>query len=448
MQWQDKAPVNGREFTAYDIEYSFHRLLGKGSGFTKPSPYVSMDNYVNIDTVTATDKYTVIFKLNQPSLEQFRYLVNEIYYAAIVPREVIQQYGDMQNWKNVVGTAAFILKDYVSGSSFTTTKNPNYWGYDEVFPQNRLPYFDEVRVLIIPDDATAMAALRSGKIDVMDKISWQQADSLKKTAPYLLFGTRPNNGWGIFLHVDAKPFNDIRVRQAMQKAIDIKTIAETYYGGNANSDPPGVWTQEEYSIPFSQWPAEVKAGYTYDPQAAKKLLSDAGYPSGFKFTMLIASNADTDLYQIVKSYFLEVGINMDMQAIEATSFEAVTRSDKHIAQAYQLVWWNSPPQQLINQRKSTHYTYRHHINSPEYDALWQKVNTAVSDEEQTKLIRQMFDIATPQQWTVNLPPFYNYVFWQPWLKRYNGETPSADGILGAMAARLWVDQGLKRSSGY
>jgi peptide/nickel transport system substrate-binding protein len=448
IHWQDKAPMNGREFTAYDIQYSFNRLLGKGSGFTKPSPYVSMDNYMLIDTVTATDKYTVVFKLTTPSLEQFRYLVNPIGYAAIVPQEVIQQYGDMQNWKNAVGTGPFILRDYVSGSSITTTRNSNYWGYDEVYPKNQLPYFDGVKVLIVPDSATALAALRTGKIDMIDQIPWPQADSLKKTNPELVFGTRPQNGWGIFLHVDMKPFNDIRVRQAMQKAIDIKTIAETYYGGNADPVVPGVWVQKGgYSTPFEQWPPEVQAGYTYDPQAATKLLADAGYPNGFKFTMLAASSADLDLFQVVKSYFLQIGINMDIQVIEAASFEAVTRTDKHIAQASQLVWYNSPPLQLTNQRLSSHYPYRSHINDPVYDALWNKLNTSVSDEEETILILQMFTLGTAQEWTVNLPTFNNFVFWQPWFKRYNGETPDIDGILGAISARLWIDQDLKKSMG-
>ena len=60
------------------------------------------------------------------------------------------------------------MQDYVAGSSATLVKNPNYWGYDERYPQNRLPYIDKLNILIIPDNATALAAMRSGKIDVMD----------------------------------------------------------------------------------------------------------------------------------------------------------------------------------------------------------------------------------------------------------------------------------------
>jgi peptide/nickel transport system substrate-binding protein len=402
-----------------------------------------MSNYLNIDTITATDKSAVVFKLNTPSLEQFRYLVNEINYAAIVPMEAVKQYGDLQDWKNAVGTGPFILTDYVSGSSFTAAKSTSYWDYDEVYPQNKLPYVDKVRVLIIPDDATAMAALRSGKIDIINLIPWEQAESLKKTNPELLYRTQQQNGYGIFLHVDTKPFDNIRVRQAMQKAVDYKSIAANYYGGNAMSEYAGVWVQEGYSRPFSEWPAEVQAGYTFDVTAAKKLLSDAGYPSGFQFTMLLSSSSDSDLFQIVKSYFLDVGINMDIQVLDAPSFEAITRSDKHVAQGYALVWWNAPPQQLVNQRKSTHYPYRHHINSPEYDAMWAQVNAAISDQDQVDTILKMFDLATREQWTVNLPPSYNYIFWQPWLKRYNGINTQMHPAMGELFARLWIDENLK-----
>ena len=60
---------------------------------------------------------------------------------AIYPQEVIQKYGDMNNWHNIVGSGAYMLKDYVSGGSGTWVKNPNYWGYDERYPQNHLTLY-------------------------------------------------------------------------------------------------------------------------------------------------------------------------------------------------------------------------------------------------------------------------------------------------------------------
>src|SRR5690606_23668468 len=128
LRWQNKAPMNGRELNAYDIEWSWHHLLGKGSGYTKGSPYVALSNYSQIKSVTATDKYTVVFEFTEPSLEQFRYLMNEVGYGSIIPREAEEKYGSTLNsdWRLAVGSGPFMLTDYVSGSSITAVRNPNY----------------------------------------------------------------------------------------------------------------------------------------------------------------------------------------------------------------------------------------------------------------------------------------------------------------------------------
>ena len=80
---------------------------------------------------------------------------------------MIKEHGDVKDWRNLVGTGPFEITDWVEGSSITWTKNPNYWGYDEKYPENRLPYIDGMKMLVIPDVATRVAALRSGRIDVM-----------------------------------------------------------------------------------------------------------------------------------------------------------------------------------------------------------------------------------------------------------------------------------------
>jgi len=129
------------------------------------------------------------------------------------------------------------LQDFVSSGSATLVKNPNYWGYDERYPKNQLPYIDTLKVIIIPDDATALAGLRSGKIDFMDQMSFQQSNSIQKTNPEILQLpilpsklSRSTAKW-------CSPFKDIRVRQAMQMAIDLPTIAKTYYAGTVSSAP-------------------------------------------------------------------------------------------------------------------------------------------------------------------------------------------------------------------
>ena len=166
VHWHDKAPMNGRGFTADDMVYNYHRLLGLGSGFTEPSPAIGALGQVGIESITASDEWTVVFKLERP---HFFALGNILDYNTLwmYPPDVIEQHGDAKDWRNLVGTGPFMLTDYVEGSSLTFEKNPNYWGFDEKYPENRLPYVDKIITLLMQEEATRMAALRSGKIDYL-----------------------------------------------------------------------------------------------------------------------------------------------------------------------------------------------------------------------------------------------------------------------------------------
>ena len=101
--------------------------------------------------------------------------------------EAVEKWGNLDDWHHAIGTGPFILKDFVSGISATLVKNPNYWGYDERYPQNKLPYIDTRQgISSYLMNAAALAALRAGKIDVIDHISAAQAQEMRKTNPEIL----------------------------------------------------------------------------------------------------------------------------------------------------------------------------------------------------------------------------------------------------------------------
>ena len=124
----------------------------------------------------------------------------------------------------------------------TFTKNPNYWKYDEKFPENRLPYADELKQLFMPDFSTQLAALRTGKTVVLRNLSPDQAENIQKTSPELVMtsGLHFRSKASFAMDVRKPPFSDIRVRQAMQLAIDIETINQSLYGGLAYTTPMGI----------------------------------------------------------------------------------------------------------------------------------------------------------------------------------------------------------------
>ncbi len=155
-------------------------------------------------------------------------------HAFILAPEVIQQHGNVSDWRNVVGTGPFELTDLVEGSSITFSKNPNYWGHDEKYPQNRLPYVDEMRSLISNEVATNLALLRSGKVDYIGYAgeshlsSVDQVTSFQRTNPELVvrpFSYRAETALNFDTQIE--PWNDVRVRRAVSMAIDFETINKT-----------------------------------------------------------------------------------------------------------------------------------------------------------------------------------------------------------------------------
>jgi peptide/nickel transport system substrate-binding protein len=430
IYWQNKPPVNGREFVASDIEFNFNRML------SKPTYAAS----TQLQSATATDKYTIVFKFKTPG---FFGLVNFLGGTdAMVAPEAVKQFGDVGNWKNSIGTGPFMLTDYVQGSSLTYAKNPNYWGYDERHPQNRLPYVDEVKVLAIPDQSTAISALRTGRIDLLAGLNWRQLDTLQKSDPQLKSSTIPLAGPSFNMRVDKSPFTDIKVRKALQMAIDRPTIAKTYYGGTVDGKPCGPANPEfkDFTIPFDKWPQELKDDYTYNPTKAKQLLAEAGYPAGFKTNILAYPAYDLDLLQIIKSEFLDIGVDMDIKTMELGAFNAYVAAMKHDQMCVQGsnagIGITFPPKIISVWRHSkkafANYTGN---NDPILDAMIGSVDLATTEDEANKLMKDIDMYVIKQCWDITIFPLNGYIVWQPYLRGYSGEVPERLSWAG-----LWIDK--------
>ena len=295
--------MNGRELTADDIVVNFHRITGLGSGFTEPSPHAVNVSGIKFESITAPDKYTVVFKLKEIDFNALIMIYWESYEGGwIYPPEVIKEHGDAKDWRNLVGTGPYMLTDWVEGSSVTYTKNPDYWKDDEKFPGNRLPYADELKMLFIQDSATKLAAFRTGKTAVLSNLGVDDAESLQRTNPELAMTSSlyPTKG-SVAFDVRKPPFSDIRVRRAMQLAIDTETLNRTLYQGLGDTTPLGIVGAAVlgFYVPYEEWPDQLKEDYGYDPARAEKLLDEAGYPRGsdgtrFKTTLYYSDFRGSD----------------------------------------------------------------------------------------------------------------------------------------------------------
>src|SRR5262249_32703077 len=140
---------------------------------------------------------------------------------------------------------------------------------------------------IIKDEATQHAALRTAKIDILESIHARYAPELKKNVPALQWNKRlALSGFFVALRNDIKPFDDMRVRRALNLAINKKEIISAHYGGEAELFAyPMHPDWSGYFEGLDKMPPEARELFDYNPDKAKMLLAEAGYPKGFAFTM-------------------------------------------------------------------------------------------------------------------------------------------------------------------
>ena len=466
VHWHDKPPMNGRELTAKDVEYNFHRFLGMGK-FSEagPSPHASYMLPGDYESITATDDWTVVFKLEKPLLPALPSIIAQWGFF-INPPEVIEQHGDYKDWRNTVGTGPYELTDVVEGSSITRTKNPNYWGFDEKYPQNRLPYADKITALIMPEEATRLAALRSGKVDMLATVgdtqlrSLDQVESLRETDPEIViipFKVRSDNGF-VYLGTDRPPFNDIRVRQAMQMALDLETINDTYFKGYGDPTPQGDIANDVPGIgtPFEEWPEEVKKTYRYDPEGAEALLDAAGYKRGadgirFKTLMAYHERYDASYAELAAGYWRAIGLEIGVDSMPWPEVNKGPDDD-----TYKMSYWSAAMRYMLGRNlRSIWYTDQPWTGSssnrtghsdPEFDALIDAADAATTIEEQFSILKEANMWVIEKQLRVWGPETPQFQATQPWVKGYNGELKIADHH--TVLARLWIDSELKEAMGH
>ena len=461
VRWHDKAPMNGRALTAQDVVYNFHRMLGLGSGFTEASPHAHDLTGIPFESITAESPRKVVMKLKRPYFTALRLLLD--WFVFIYPPEVIQQHGDAKDWRNLVGTGPFMLTDLVDGSSLTYTKNPNYWGYDAKFPENRLPYIDRLRILEMKEEATRLAALRSGRLDLVGGIGSSQiklidqVESLRKTNPDLVQWPHFLRSETVYnLNLTNPHFSDIRVRIALQKALPLEEINKGYFNGQGNWIPHGMVgdSLKGYYIPYEQWPKALQEEFAYDPQEAERLLDEAGYPRGadgirFKTHVLHYENQDIAYPELVTEYWRRIGVEVQIRTPPYT---------EAIALASQMKF-----EGMRNGEGGHHYFGEHLVTrfwggakvwnvivakDPEFDKMIDALRAANDLESYQKIFREADMYAIKKHWFIWGPDSPHFHVSHKWVKGYNGEFWFGFVNRNSLLAHLWVDQELKKEMGF
>jgi peptide/nickel transport system substrate-binding protein len=431
-----------RELTAEDIVYTFNRQN------SSPKKIEGMYDYV--DSAKAADRYTVVLNLKEYNAE-WAYRFGYGYYSGIVPKEVVA--AGATNWKNINGTGPFRLTEYTQGNSNTYEKNANYWGSETINEKEfKLPYLDKLIYRIVKDEATRVTALRTGKIDILEVVRWQDVDSLKKSAPDLKWNKWLATG-GTFLamRTDTKPFDDIRVRRALNMAVNKDEIIKSYHNGNAEMFAyPQHPSFGAYFKPLEQQPDSVKELFKFDPVKAKKLLAEAGYPNGFTFkTQVCSCSSDhMDLLPLVAGYLEQVGVKMEIQPMEYAAFLSAMTSGQNAPGYFMNNGHTNPTRSLHKSFVYGQVWNPSRYNDPKFAAKMDQVYLEKDEAKRVKMIDEMTTEIVDKAPYIWLPTPYVFTAWWPWVKGYEGELRAGSARPGPIYARMWVDQDLKKKMGY
>jgi len=319
VKWHNKPPLNGRELVAEDVRFSYHRFL------TEPAnPLRFM--LEPVDRVEVVDRYTVKFLLKEPFIWLVNVLANP-HGTWIIPPEVVQQFGDLKKAEHAIGTGPFLLERYEPNVKTVFKRNPDYFRQDE-------PYVDGVEWIVLDDPSTGLAMYRTGQLDAGSGPWWgvrqEDLEGLKKTHPHLVYQDFMSNvTHGIYMRTDTPPLNDVRVRRAISHAIDRQAVADAVYG-KGEPTPAISRGVPEWSPRIDELGAGAKY-YQHNPQEARRLLAEAGFPRGLKLP-LHATNGygpdQVDAVQLVQRYLKEGGIEAELKIQEYGAYMATTFAGK------------------------------------------------------------------------------------------------------------------------
>jgi len=298
---------DGTPVTAEDVRFSFDRQLK-----------TAMNGY--LARVDAVDTYTVRFTLKQLWAPFLSYLALWAY--SIIPEHYFKKVGAAKFGNQPMGSGPFIMAKWEKLKQITLKRNPYYWKPGQ-------PYLDEVDLVVIADDNTRMLKVQAGEIDIATDVPFNLIASLQAN-PQLNVQLTPLDRLDIIQMLVSKPqFSDVKVRQAMNYAVDKEAIIRAVLFGHGRVANSPLALQEFYD--------PTVPAYPYDLAKAKALMAASKYPHGFSATLLTVAG-DTvfaQVAQIVKQELAQIGINISIIQQEGTTqFNTIMAKKYDMAQDY------------------------------------------------------------------------------------------------------------------
>ena len=371
---------NGNDFTAEDVAYTFHRMLTVEGGVNtefidqiKGADELLAGETDTLEGVEVVDDYIIKVTLKEPFAGFLASISSPG--VSIYDSEATEAAGDQFGMDPAVtvGTGPFEFSSWSFNNQLVLTRNEDYWKGASGLPG--------VVIKIIPDTETQSMMFESGELDILDlDYAADSVDRFTETYPDQIV-QGPRVGIVYFtMNFNKEPFQDVRVRKAVQMSIDRQAILDALYGGRGQVEqgifPHGL-------IGFNPDQEEIK----YDPEAAKALLAEAGYADGFDMEIAADSSASdtmTMALEIVSDQLAEVGIRAEIKNYDESTWLETRKSGE--LGSFMSTWsadYNDPDNFIYTFFGNEEKTRIRSINYPDTEVMEHvaKARTIVNEDE-------------------------------------------------------------------
>lgn len=360
---------DGTPFTSEAVKYTFEKILDPKTA----SPRASL--LKSVDKIETPDEYTVILHTK----ESYGIMLTALAHDNLsIVNPAADKAGDINRDAANAGTGPYKFKEWVTGDHITLVKNESYW--------QGAPKFDSIVYKVVPEMATAVTMVESGEADFMINVPPEHLDRLKNNPDITVTQLQGNPTRYLGFNFEKKPFDNLKVRQAISYALDrdayIGTLNGLGYKSRGIIGPRLIGYNEEVE----------QHGYDHDPAKAKQLLTEAGFPNGFKTTLTVGN---TDIYMkmapFIQAQLKEIGIDVELNVVDWASFLAFIKAGK---QEMFLNGWSNVtgdgeellyPMFYSQNIDSSNYA---RYNKPDMDELILKTRVTVDQNERASYIRE------------------------------------------------------------
>ncbi len=356
---------NGETMTAEDVKFSFERYRGTSHDVMK----------ARVTTVEIPEPLRVRFHLKAPWPDFLTFYAAASGAGWIVPKKYVEQVGDEAFKKAPIGAGPYKFVSFKPGVELALEAFDDYW--------RKVPAVKHISFKVIPDESTRLAALQRGEVDIALSIRGELAEEVAHTPGLTLKPTVGSAPYWIYFpeQWDPKsPWHDLRVRQAVNLAIDRKTMNDALTLGHSHLT--GSLFPENFDF-YWQPPTPV-----YDPGRAKKLLAEAGFPGGFDAGDYTCDSAYSNMAEVALNNLLEVGIRVRLRPLERAAFfkEYGEKKLKNLIQGASGAFGNVATRAESFVVKDGTYVYGDY---PDIDALFARQAGEMDHAKRTELLGQL-----------------------------------------------------------